>query len=54
MNQYIFVLKWSVADDGEIVIVNADSQSEAFDKADNVYRNCPNIDYFGKADRVIK
>lgn len=53
MNQFIFELKWSVADNVMVVIVSATHYKHALSKLINKYPTCPNIDYLGEADDVI-
>lgn len=53
MSQFVFELKWSVADNVMVVIVSATHYKHALSKLINKYPTCPNIDYLGQADDVI-
>lgn len=53
MSQFVFELKWSVADNAMVVIVFATNYHHALKKLINKYPTCPNIDYIGQAEDVI-
>lgn len=53
MGNFVFSLKWSVSDEGMIVMVLDETQHKAFNRLNSVYPDCPNIDYIGQVQDII-
>ena len=54
MSYYMFVLRYSVEDEGTHIIVRAASLRRAHDRLDKLYGNCPNIEYIGRAKMLLQ